>query len=160
MLLSLYPHNPVTMASLLLSLPKLSPFSPLRCSHAFRSSPPLFFFSLKSNLSSSIALSASSLFLRSTSPSSPPALVPPKPSIATVFAAKGYKMKTHKASAKRFRVTGTGKIVRRRAGKQHLLAKKNTKRKLRLSKMHPVHKSDYDNVIGALPYLKVNRKAA
>ncbi|KAH8481889.1 hypothetical protein H0E87_029385 [Populus deltoides] len=77
----------------------------------------------------------------------------------SVFAAKGYKMKTHKASAKRFRVTGKGKIVRRRAGKQHLLAKKNTKRKLRLSKMHPVSKSDYDNVIGALPYLKVNRKA-
>lgn len=68
-------------------------------------------------------------------------------------------MKTHKASAKRFRVTGRGKIVRRRAGKQHLLAKKNTKRKLRLSKMHPVSRSDYDNVIGALPYLKVNRQA-
>uniref|UniRef100_A0A2P2J6H9 50S ribosomal protein L35 n=1 Tax=Rhizophora mucronata TaxID=61149 RepID=A0A2P2J6H9_RHIMU len=76
-----------------------------------------------------------------------------------VFAAKGYKMKTHKASAKRFRVTGKGKIVRRRAGKQHLLAKKNTKRKWRLSKMHPVSRSDYDNVIGALPYLKVNRQA-
>ncbi|KAE8705941.1 50S ribosomal protein L35 [Hibiscus syriacus] len=75
----------------------------------------------------------------------------------TVFAARGYKMKTHKASAKRFRVTGRGKIVRRRAGKQHLLAKKNTKRKLRLSKMHEVSRSDYDNVIGALPYLKVNR---
>ncbi|XP_042516463.1 50S ribosomal protein L35, chloroplastic-like [Macadamia integrifolia] len=57
---------------------------------------------------------------------------PPPP---TIVAAKGYKMKTHKASAKRFRVTGTGKIVRRRAGKQHLLGKKNTKRKLRLSKM-------------------------
>ncbi|KAK4257588.1 hypothetical protein QN277_007156 [Acacia crassicarpa] len=77
----------------------------------------------------------------------------------TVVSAKGYKMKTHKASAKRFRVTGRGKIVRRRAGKQHLLAKKNTKRKLRLSKMHPVSRSDYDNVIGALPYLKVNRQA-
>ncbi|KAF8082910.1 hypothetical protein N665_0800s0007 [Sinapis alba] len=77
----------------------------------------------------------------------------------TVFAHKGYKMKTHKASAKRFRVTGRGKIVRRRSGKQHLLAKKNNKRKLRLSKMHEVNRSDYDNVIGALPYLKVNRKA-
>ncbi|XP_021750032.1 50S ribosomal protein L35, chloroplastic-like [Chenopodium quinoa] len=76
----------------------------------------------------------------------------------TVFAAKGYKMKTHKASAKRFRVTGKGKIVRRRAGKQHLLAKKNTKRKNRLSKLVQVDRSDYDNVIGALPYLKVNRK--
>ncbi|TKW22109.1 hypothetical protein SEVIR_4G207500v4 [Setaria viridis] len=72
---------------------------------------------------------------------------------------KGYKMKTHKASAKRFRVTGRGKIVRRCAGKQHLLSKKNTKRKKRLSKMVQVNKSDYDNVTGALPYLKVNRKA-
>ncbi|MBA0844750.1 hypothetical protein Goarm_022690, partial [Gossypium armourianum] len=34
-----------------------------------------------------------------------------------VFATKGYKMKTHKASTKRFRVTGRRKIVRRRAGK-------------------------------------------
>ncbi|RLN13282.1 putative plastid ribosomal protein L35 [Panicum miliaceum] len=40
-----------------------------------------------------------------------------------------------KASAKRFWVTGRGKIVRRCAGKQHLLGKKNTKRKKRLSKM-------------------------
>ncbi|KAK4777939.1 hypothetical protein SAY87_018126 [Trapa incisa] len=77
----------------------------------------------------------------------------------TIVSAKGYKMKTHKASAKRFRVTGRGKIVRRRAGKQHLLAKKNTKRKTRLSKVVEVSRSDYDNVIGALPYLKVNRKA-
>ncbi|KAJ1377044.1 Ribosomal protein L35, non-mitochondrial [Sesbania bispinosa] len=53
----------------------------------------------------------------------------------TIVSAKGYKMKTHKASAKRFTVTGRGKIVRRRAGKQHLLYKKNSKRKLRLSKM-------------------------
>ncbi|KAL2458226.1 Ribosomal protein L35 [Abeliophyllum distichum] len=75
----------------------------------------------------------------------------------TVVCAKGYKMKTHKASAKRFRVTGSGKIMRRRAGKQHLLGKKNTKRKLRLSKVVQVDRSDYNNVIGALPYLKVNR---
>ncbi|XP_062078477.1 large ribosomal subunit protein bL35c [Humulus lupulus] len=81
------------------------------------------------------------------------------PRSLTIVAAKGYKMKTHKASAKRFRVTGRGKIVRRGAGKQHLLYKKNNKRKLRLSKMHPVCKSDYDNVIKALPYLKVNRNA-
>ncbi|XP_063936289.1 large ribosomal subunit protein bL35c-like [Daucus carota subsp. sativus] len=60
------------------------------------------------------------------------------------------------ASAKRFRVTGSGKIIRRRAGKQHLLAKKNNKRKLRLSKMLQVDRSDYNNVIGALPYLKLS----
>ncbi|XP_061992041.1 large ribosomal subunit protein bL35c [Rosa rugosa] len=77
----------------------------------------------------------------------------------TIVAHKGYKMKTHKASSKRFRVTGRGKIVRRRARKQHLLVKKNAKRRNRLSKMHAVSRSDYDNVIGALPYLKVNRKA-
>ncbi|CAK9168892.1 unnamed protein product [Ilex paraguariensis] len=75
----------------------------------------------------------------------------------TVVSSKGYKMKTHKASAKRFRVTGTGKIMRRRAGKQHLNAKKSTKRKLRLSKMQQVDRSDYNNVIGALPYLKNQR---
>ncbi|KAI5675772.1 hypothetical protein M9H77_06722 [Catharanthus roseus] len=77
----------------------------------------------------------------------------------TVFSAKGYKMKTHKASAKRFRVSGSGKIMRRRAGKQHLLRKKNAKRRLRLSKLVQVDRSDYNNVIGALPYLKVNRQA-
>ncbi|XP_057967179.1 large ribosomal subunit protein bL35c [Malania oleifera] len=87
---------------------------------------------------------------------SPPRERPPSP---TVFATKGYKMKTHKASAKRFRVTGNGKIVRRGAGKQHLLYKKSKRRKLRLSKMHPVSRRDYGNVTGAMPYLKVNRQA-
>ncbi|KAG6503722.1 hypothetical protein ZIOFF_036046 [Zingiber officinale] len=91
--------------------------------------------------------------------------------LSSAMTRKVWPFVTFKASAKRFRVTGRGKIVRRRAGKQHLLRKKNTKRKLRLSKMfvsetrlhfslqHPVNRSDYDNVIGALPYLKVNRKA-
>ncbi|CAN4084367.1 unnamed protein product [Withania somnifera] len=78
-------------------------------------------------------------------------------STLTVVCHKGYKMKTHKASAKRFKVSGSGKIMRRRAGKQHLLGKKNTKRKNRLSKTVQVDRSDYNNVIGALPYLKVNR---
>ncbi|XP_004507765.1 large ribosomal subunit protein bL35c [Cicer arietinum] len=87
------------------------------------------------------------------------ATVTSPPRSLTIVSAKGYKIKTHKASAKRFRVTGSGKIVRRRAGKQHLLYKKNNKRKLRLSKMIQVDRSDYDNVIRALPYLKVNRKA-
>ncbi|KAL5772985.1 hypothetical protein ACOSP7_012602 [Xanthoceras sorbifolium] len=112
--------------------------------------------SLRLSSTHSISGSPSLLLLPLHKPSTPP--VPPSQSL-TVFAAKGYKMKTHKASAKRFRVTGKGKIVRRRAGKQHLLAKKNTKRKLRLSKMHEVSRSDYNNVIGALPYLKVNRLA-
>jgi large subunit ribosomal protein L35 len=39
------------------------------------------------------------------------------------------KMKTHKGTAKRFRVTGTGKIVRGKAFKSHIMEKKSPKRK-------------------------------
>ena len=39
------------------------------------------------------------------------------------------KMKTHKGTAKRFRRTGTGKIMRAKAFKSHILTKKTTKRK-------------------------------
>ncbi|KAH7404814.1 hypothetical protein KP509_15G044500 [Ceratopteris richardii] len=70
----------------------------------------------------------------------------------------GYKMKTHQASAKRFRVTGSGRIVCRRAGKQHLLWKKTTRRRKRLSKMALVEKADYENITHALPYLKVAKR--
>lgn len=70
----------------------------------------------------------------------------------------GYKLKTHKASAKRFRVTGTGKVVCRQAGRAHLLRKKSNARKNRLAGMVGVHRTDLDNVVGALPYLKVNRR--
>ena len=43
------------------------------------------------------------------------------------------KMKTHRGAAKRFKVTGTGKIRRRRAFMNHMLEKKSSKRKRRLS---------------------------
>jgi large subunit ribosomal protein L35 len=43
------------------------------------------------------------------------------------------KMKTHKGAAKRFKVTGSGKITRRKAFKNHILEKKSPKRKRRLS---------------------------
>ena len=42
------------------------------------------------------------------------------------------KMKTHKASRKRFRVTATGKLKRTQAGKKHLLSHKTGKRKRQL----------------------------
>ena len=42
------------------------------------------------------------------------------------------KMKTNKAAAKRFRVTGTGKVMRRKAYKRHILTKKNADRKRQL----------------------------
>jgi large subunit ribosomal protein L35 len=42
------------------------------------------------------------------------------------------KMKSHKGARKRFKLTGTGKVKRRRAFKSHILTKKTSKRKRRL----------------------------
>ena len=42
------------------------------------------------------------------------------------------KIKTHKGSKKRFRVTASGKLKRRQAGKKHLLSHKSGKRKRHL----------------------------
>ena len=42
------------------------------------------------------------------------------------------KMKTHKGAAKRFSLTGTGKVKRNKAFKSHILTKKTSKRKRRL----------------------------
>lgn len=44
------------------------------------------------------------------------------------------KMKTHRASAKRFKITGTGRILRRRGFRAHLLEKKPTQRTRRLGR--------------------------
>lgn len=43
------------------------------------------------------------------------------------------KMKTHRGAAKRFQITGTGKIKRRHANMNHMLEKKASKRKRRLN---------------------------
>ena len=42
------------------------------------------------------------------------------------------KAKTHSGASKRFRVTGSGKVVRQKAGKRHLLEHKASKRTRRL----------------------------
>lgn len=42
-------------------------------------------------------------------------------------------MKTHKTAAKRFKVTGTGKLMRRNARKGHLMMNKSGSRRRRLS---------------------------
>ncbi len=44
------------------------------------------------------------------------------------------KMKTRKAVAARFKLTGTGKLMRRRPGLRHILTKKTSKRKRQLGK--------------------------
>jgi len=43
------------------------------------------------------------------------------------------KMKTHRGAAKRFKTTGSGKLLRQRANLNHMLGKKPTKRKRRLT---------------------------
>ena len=48
---------------------------------------------------------------------------------------KGGINKTRKAVAKRFKVTGTGKVLRRKQGKRHILQKKSSKRKRQLGKV-------------------------
>lgn len=44
------------------------------------------------------------------------------------------KMKTHKGAAKRYKVTGTGKLRRRKPNRSHLLKKKSSRRKRRLGR--------------------------
>lgn len=46
------------------------------------------------------------------------------------------KMKTHKGTKKRVKVTGRGKIVVKHSGKSHILTKKSNKRKKRLGQDH------------------------
>lgn len=48
------------------------------------------------------------------------------------------KMKTHRGAAKRFTITATGKIRRRRVNRAHLLEKKSTRRTRRLGRLAEV----------------------
>ena len=43
------------------------------------------------------------------------------------------KMKTHSGASRRFRITGTGKVMRRRANRRHLLEHKTSRRTRRLA---------------------------
>ncbi len=67
------------------------------------------------------------------------------------------KMKTHRAAAKRYKVTATGKILRRQAGKSHLLQHKSSTRKARLSSMVEVSDTHKDLIAKELPYIKYSR---
>lgn len=60
------------------------------------------------------------------------------------------KMKTCKTAVKRFKVTSTGKILRRHIGHGHLLSKKSSARKRRLTTFSEVSKSDYPRIKGLL----------
>ena len=56
------------------------------------------------------------------------------------------KMKTHRGAAKRFKVTGTGKLVRRKAFMNHILEKKPSKRTRRLKREATLAPGDAANV--------------
>jgi large subunit ribosomal protein L35 len=49
-----------------------------------------------------------------------------------------YKLKTHKATSKRFRLTGAGKLMRTKGGKSHLRRKRSRRAKAQLAEMQTV----------------------
>ena len=62
------------------------------------------------------------------------------------------KLKTNRSAAKRLKVTGSGKIMRRKGCKRHLLSTKNASRKRRLSGAFEVDKDNVKNMQRMLPY--------
>ena len=63
------------------------------------------------------------------------------------------KVKTKRAAAKRFKVTGTGKLKRMKAYKSHILTKKSTKRKRNLRKDIVTDSTNAKVMKKILPYL-------
>ncbi len=63
------------------------------------------------------------------------------------------KLKTKSGAKKRFKVTGSGKIKRKKAYARHILTKKTIKQKRRLGHKVTVKKVDMSNVKPMLPYL-------
>jgi large subunit ribosomal protein L35 len=73
-------------------------------------------------------------------------------------AGKKYKLKTHKATSKRFRLTGSGKLVRTKGGKSHLRRRTSKRTKALLSETIPVEGSGIIKRVKKLaPYMAKNR---
>ncbi len=62
------------------------------------------------------------------------------------------KMKTKRAAAKRFKVTGTGRIRRASAGKQHIMRGKSANRLRKLKKNAMVDPADEPRIARLIPY--------
>ena len=62
------------------------------------------------------------------------------------------KLKTHKGAAKRFKKTGTGKILRHKAGLRHIMSSKAKKRKKKLGNSVLVSDADFLKVKRMIPY--------
>ncbi|HEX9028160.1 MAG TPA: bL35 family ribosomal protein [Anaerolineales bacterium] len=66
-----------------------------------------------------------------------------------------YKIKTHKATSKRFRVTGSGLVVRTKGGKSHFRRRTSKRTKRLLAEMIPVKGRGIIKTVHRLaPYLK------
>jgi len=64
------------------------------------------------------------------------------------------KLKTHRGAAKRFSLTGSGKVKRSRAYASHILTKKTTKRKRNLRKNAVLNKRDEKGIKLLIPYAR------
>ncbi len=62
------------------------------------------------------------------------------------------KMKSNSGAKKRFKVTGTGKVKRKKAYKSHILTKKRSKRKRKLGKDALVDKTNEKSIKKMIPY--------
>lgn len=70
------------------------------------------------------------------------------------MAVKKYKLKTHKATSKRFRLTGSGKLVRTKGGKSHFRRRRSERTKRLFTEMIPVKGKGFQKRIRRLvPYL-------
>lgn len=68
------------------------------------------------------------------------------------------KIKTHKATAKRFKLSGGGKLLRTKGGKSHLRRRKSKRVKRMFDEMHEVTtRGDIKRVRRLAPYLKKGR---
>ena len=63
------------------------------------------------------------------------------------------KIKTNSSAAKRFKVTGSGKVKRNKAYKRHILSSKNKKRKSNLRHATTVVAVEQKNIRKLIPYL-------
>jgi large subunit ribosomal protein L35 len=61
-------------------------------------------------------------------------------------------VKTRKSVSKRFKITGTGKVMMRGAGRRHLLQGKNSKRRRRLRKAKLLGATDVYRILQNLPF--------
>ncbi len=62
------------------------------------------------------------------------------------------KMKTHKGAAKRFKITGTGRVVRMKGYRGHNKSKKKKRQLHAMREMHPVQGKYAKTVKSLLPY--------